>query len=266
LKSEVDVVLDGLGGDLFTGATIKGKMAIPHPFQGSFHVYYLELIKGGILPKEKIFHPDFLKECDIDLKESMRNYFDRFKGLPYWRICQNYNLKQRWRRNLQYGPHQLRTFVDVQTPMFVPSLLNISRSASFFQLLGQRYYLKMHNRNLANLAIVPESKTNLPLVWPIPFRYGKKVLDCCVNLLPSRVQKAFCHHSPPTYDYKNWFRNELRELVEDRLLGNRGAFEGIVRREFLENVVNEHLSGQRDQTSALSLLLTFESWHRAIKS
>jgi asparagine synthase (glutamine-hydrolysing) len=59
-----------------------------------------------------------------------------------------------------------------------------------------------------------------------------------------------------------WFRGELREAFGD-ILGSalarqRGYFDAA----FVDRILAEHLSGQRDHSARLWMLLVFEIWHR----
>lgn len=58
-----------------------------------------------------------------------------------------------------------------------------------------------------------------------------------------------------------WMRQDLRSAVESRLFNSRFVEEGLFRKEYLENLVGEHMSGERDHSYRLWLLLGLEVWH-----
>ncbi len=60
----------------------------------------------------------------------------------------------------------------------------------------------------------------------------------------------------------HWFRNELREITHDSLLGESARINNYFRREAVERLVNEHESRQFDHAYRLWSLLVLELWLR----
>jgi asparagine synthase (glutamine-hydrolysing) len=58
-----------------------------------------------------------------------------------------------------------------------------------------------------------------------------------------------------------WMRQDLRQLVTQRLENSRFVEDGIFRQEYLQDIVREHMSGKRDHSYRLWLLLSLEIWH-----
>jgi len=59
-----------------------------------------------------------------------------------------------------------------------------------------------------------------------------------------------------------WFRGRLREVFGDILQSARTRQRGYFETRFVDRIVADHLSGRRDHTLRLWLLLMFELWHR----
>lgn len=59
-----------------------------------------------------------------------------------------------------------------------------------------------------------------------------------------------------------WFRNELREFVQDTLLGDRSTSRGYFSPQTLHEIIKTHNSGARDYSSQIWSLLFLEMWHR----
>ncbi len=59
-----------------------------------------------------------------------------------------------------------------------------------------------------------------------------------------------------------WFRGNLRELFADTLLSTRTLQRGYFQPAFVNQLVNEHLTGTRDHTLRLWQLVVFERWHQ----
>lgn len=58
-----------------------------------------------------------------------------------------------------------------------------------------------------------------------------------------------------------WFRGEMRSLVEERLLDRASACRTYFRPDVIDRMIREHESGRHDHKRVLFSLLTFEIWH-----
>ena len=59
-----------------------------------------------------------------------------------------------------------------------------------------------------------------------------------------------------------WFKNDLREALQDELSPERIRRQGIFDAREVERLVSEHLSGRRDHRKPLWTLFVFQLWHR----
>ena len=59
-----------------------------------------------------------------------------------------------------------------------------------------------------------------------------------------------------------WFKNELRDALRDELSPSRLAGQGMFRPESVQALVQDHLSGRRDNRKELWALFVFQYWHR----
>jgi len=62
---------------------------------------------------------------------------------------------------------------------------------------------------------------------------------------------------------RRWFNNELRELLYDTLTDCRTRQRGYFNQKAVEEILDEHRRGRRDNSTHLWGLLTLELWHRA---
>jgi asparagine synthase (glutamine-hydrolysing) len=60
----------------------------------------------------------------------------------------------------------------------------------------------------------------------------------------------------------SWFRRELRDLLQDHLLGRDDAGAALFDRVFVERLVRQHVAGTRDWSTQLYPLLVFRMWYR----
>ena len=59
-----------------------------------------------------------------------------------------------------------------------------------------------------------------------------------------------------------WFRGELKEMAHDTLLGRRAMDRGYFRRQTVERLLSEHVTGVKNWHEHLWNLLMLELWHR----
>jgi asparagine synthase (glutamine-hydrolysing) len=59
-----------------------------------------------------------------------------------------------------------------------------------------------------------------------------------------------------------WFRGNLRDLFADTLLSTASVTRDYFQQAFVRRLVDEHLSGRRDHSLRLWLLVVFERWHQ----
>ncbi len=60
-----------------------------------------------------------------------------------------------------------------------------------------------------------------------------------------------------------WFRGELRDYIRDILLSQRHLERGYFRREAVEKLVENHVTGRVNAQYSIWNLLMLELWHRA---
>ncbi len=63
-----------------------------------------------------------------------------------------------------------------------------------------------------------------------------------------------------------WFRNELKQRVQDAVLGSRLQDTGIFNRDYLQRLVDEHQNGTGEHSAALWSLLMFDSYLKNVVS
>jgi len=60
-----------------------------------------------------------------------------------------------------------------------------------------------------------------------------------------------------------WFRNQLAAYVRDILLSERASQRGLVNRDAVGRLIEEHQKGVRDHSAQIWALLSLEEWCRA---
>ena len=63
-----------------------------------------------------------------------------------------------------------------------------------------------------------------------------------------------------------WLRNDLRELTEDLLMTRSASVTAVIRREYIDNIVHEHMDGRANHAAKIWTLLCLEAWCSAFKT
>jgi len=88
------------------------------------------------------------------------------------------------------------------------------------------------------------------------------------------LREAFADLLPPAINRRGkmgfgvpvgaWFRGQLRDYVRDLLLAPNARYRDMLSGSFVENLVNDHLSGKRHVGPQLWTLICFEEWLRLL--
>ncbi len=101
---------------------------------------------------------------------------------------------------------------------------------------------------------------SLPLAWRLGPLGGKRILkDWARDRLPPEVlRRSKMGFGVPVGE---WFRNELQDLVRERLLASGSFCLQIFQPAWLQRLVESHLSGRGNHEHQLWALLMLELWH-----
>ena len=108
---------------------------------------------------------------------------------------------------------------------------------------------------------VVELAARMPIELKQQGTRGKVILtETFDDLLPASIQtrKKMGFGVP----LAPWFRNELKELLVDSLLSEQSLNRGVFRREPVQKLIDEHMTGQWDHCYRLWNLLCLEHWCR----
>ena len=266
IKNEIDVILDGLCGDAITGGHLSSNM-----FKSKSSVFAAELvyINRAVVTKsseirKSIFNKEFLNEMSYAPEDSIKEHFKKLNKKPIWWGCHLFDIFERQRRFIQFGPHQLRPFVDVQTPFYNNKLIDYMGSLPSYYLKNQNLYFKMYRNNLKELAKINDSARNLPIAYPDYIRYSKRVFDFTRRRLPEFVKRKITFDIESPFNYADWFRTSLRELVMDSIVGSNVLFDGIFEKKIIFNIIDEHMKFKKDNSPIIACLLTFSTWKESL--
>ncbi len=108
---------------------------------------------------------------------------------------------------------------------------------------------------------VAEAAAAMPIELKLRGQQGKRILiETFRDLLPPSIQKRPKMGFGVPLDH--WFRDELKPLLHDVLLGERALSRGLFRPDAVRNLVAEHSERKWDHSARLWSLLVLELWQQ----
>ncbi|UCC31900.1 MAG: hypothetical protein JSU86_06405 [Phycisphaerales bacterium] len=267
LADEADVVLDGMSGDALTGGILTWKTLCTNDVGRAAKIFFRHRATAWAdsADRARLFNAEFLGQVQYDPIEPIRRYFGRQPRERCWKSAYSFDLHERQRRFVRYGPHLLYPLVAVETPFFGGGIPELTSVMPLSQLMQQRAYVAMLSKHLPTLAAVPDAARRVPVSWPTSVRFAKRVFDVSRRGLIRSLSAQPHAAEPGITDYAGWFRTDLREFVQDRLLTESGFPEEVLCRRAVEELAREHLEGLADHTAKLGCLLAFTTWYRSMR-
>jgi asparagine synthase (glutamine-hydrolysing) len=179
-------------------------------------------------------------------------------------------------KNEGYGPalraHLDHSALDLLDPLFdaAPDFLSGANWADTHVYLPDDLLVKV---DVASMAVSLESRSPLLdhklMEWAFSLPVGVKTPG---GVAKGLFKKAMEPHLPHDLLYRpkmgfgcpidHWLRSDLREMAHDLLLSSRFEQRGIVTREYVERLLDEHMSGANSHHTRLFALLNLELWFR----
>ena len=141
---------------------------------------------------------------------------------------------------------------DCSTRLAEHQLPIVDRMSMAFSLEARNPFL---DRRVASFAM------RIPASWQMKKRRIKYVLR---RLGERYLSRELLYRKKQGFGFPlaQWFRGELRPLITEVARGSRLAEVGLFRREEMERLVTEHVSGRVDHNYRLWLLFNLEVWYR----
>ncbi|MDR2761091.1 MAG: asparagine synthase (glutamine-hydrolyzing) [Planctomycetaceae bacterium] len=147
------------------------------------------------------------------------------------------------------------SFVDMQTylPCDILTKVDIASMSSSLECRSP-----LLDYRVAELAV------RIPLKYKIVGGYGKYILrNVFSDLLPTNIERRRKMGFGVPIDH--WFRNELKSRVRDVLLDQKTIERGFFKKEYIQQILNEHFSNQFDHAYRIWSLFVLELWMRNIQ-
>lgn len=198
------------------------------------------------------FHEAYYRYWNRLLSDDERSSF--FQD-PIWRKMNATSPREAFERVLDGTPYDnpLDSALLFELKTFLHGLLIVEDKVSSAHGLEVR--VPFLDRELVDFAL------SLPASWKLHNGTGKRILrEALRPFLPHEiVQKKKQGFSAPE---QSWFRKSSLMYINETLLDKAARLHEYIRREEIDRVIREHVSGARNHRLLLWSLLSFEWWLR----
>jgi len=241
----VKVVLAGPGGDETLGGypwryEVLKNCGNPQEFENAIYNYWSRLV------------PD--KDFKTFFTPQMQSLFGSYSPLEsLQKVLKKNSFKNYFRKAL---------YIDAKT--FLHGILVIEDKLSMAHSLESRvpfldnelvdFTTRIPSKYLLNDTWVETAKTDINVS-------GKYILRRAMeNILPREIiENRKQGFSPPD---QSWYMQQLVRYIKSTILSEQSLDRGYFQREFIENILEQHISGRANHRLLIWSLLSFEWWNR----
>jgi asparagine synthase (glutamine-hydrolysing) len=267
VKPHVEVVFLGMGRsdsvlagielnhDLLKATTLNEAARVFFAYNG---MYVPPAIQVRVLSKS------FYQKTQGAAFDALLQMLGQLESNTYHGLIEAFCLQCRWPRSSNWGSILSRTQVETRSPYSDNALCDLVFRAPARWRSSRQMQLAVIRRSRPDLAQVPWDYTGLPVNVSTPqviwmrrayFRARREIEHWTRGFIPSILAQERAN-------YPLWYRTVLRPWLEEVLLDPRTLERGYYDEEGLRQLIEEHMSGQRNYSIQFGLLLTFELWNR----
>jgi len=275
VKEDVDVVFHGMGlgvslGGFYTYTPLDVRKILKAQDSTIASLLYRKLTSYTLVTDEMM--PHFFSNT----------YYQRIKGMPIRSLIRELKKVKvkhpanKWncffhRNHTRYhsSVNHLRRYLEDRVPAYDNDFVDFCLKIPPELLFEHKVYYKFFTKLAPDLAAIPYQKTGVPPLAPLfAHRIGllikggyKMFIQKLRGITGGRV---LIQHKIGYPDLDEWIRKDkvLRKFFEDILLNEKTMSRGYFNREYITQIIKEHMSGKKDYARQLCALLTFELWHR----
>ena len=255
-------VINGYGGNEFLGF-LSGNLAryyylgklsnLAERFHRDLNTFFTEPELGFLL------QPDIFKEIRGVAYGTLRRVLNDSQERTSFTKLYNFMLTQKARRLNLLGIIMDHSHLEYSLPFYDYDFADFALSLPPRERLWARFYRYFLTKKFPRLSQIPYQRTGLPVTASLSSVLLKKAL---AKLGISVVGKELRALTPSYLDYPNWTRRELKPFILSVLRQNSLTARHLFNQGYVDWLLDEHFSSQREHSAKIGLLLTFEIWYR----
>ena len=261
-KADFKILLRGHGGEIAKAALAYPVMATPrindcHTGDQALNEIFAmtNLVLRDIDP-DRLFQPDFAKIMKsaptASLEDSCKSASDILAPAD---LCVFYYIKEHIRRQVVASLDIFRTCTEIRLPYvdgtFIENLLKLPLS---MRNRGEIHHLLV-KKCMPDLLKIPDSNTGAPMDAGAARLF---LTDKFNSLMKKLSIKGFRHYT----EFEKWHRGGFQQSSRNIIFSSRTRDRGIYRMDYLDQVFQSHMSGQKDYARLLGTIVGIELWFR----
>lgn len=261
--------LSGQGSNIFGGTlhrrntrTLVDKESFNKTLINNFINIY-KIIDESWLPI--VFAKDFYREIKGQYLETLHNYINKYRVPLYTYYI--YLLKEHIRRGTFGGNLYSNLFYETRMPTLDNDLVDFSFEIPLNLKKNRYLYRKTFTEYFPELAKIPRDGTGLPLDISNTRiklnRYKKEIFRRAnKSLLSYLINSSYNKRNLSYTNYSEWFRNELKDRIENILLEDKTLNRGIYNEKGIRKILELHQKRKTDHSNLILQLLNLEFFFR----
>lgn len=212
-----------------------------------------------------IFYDEVFQKIKNGYTKIPQNYIQIDKNPIY--CYYNLLINEYVRRGTLGGNIVNNLYYETRMPSYDNDLIEFAYRLPIELRKNQFIYRNTFNRMFPKLASIPREGTGLPLnasEFRLKFKtFERKIIkELKKTSINKIIQKLGLWDNPNYVDYKNWFKKELKENVEEVLLDKRTLSRGIFKEDGIKNLLNQHYFTEKDHSKLIWQIINLEYFFR----
>lgn len=262
LKQMGELLLIGTAGDVLTGAFLSENFYIQRAKSIDDFAQYMLKVFNVVFPVTEL--NNLFVNTTVDPKEYLLETIHAvLETLPryqeYADLYDHFNLTQRHRKWLHIGTNFWKSYISVHMPFYDYDLFHFLIQVPISYRKNQKITRETLKKYYPALADIPDCRTGIPLkagdfslaLWRLSKnRYAR-------YLLQKTPWDPFRTKNKNVAKYSEWIKTNLRQEIMQSL-GSGSTSSQYLNTRYIDQILDEHMSGRRNRTSEINSLLSFE--------
>ena len=279
IKEESDILLHGHGLDYtFHGLYLPRahilKIALPVSDKislGTLPTAIVQKLKYSVKKEhpEKLFQQEIATQYEESIMGSINSILENqsIYASNVYNAWDYFILHSLFKHYTFLNVACIRAYMEERTIIYDNELFDLYLSMPPHLRVTGNVYKKAFKKLAPELAAIPDANTRVkvdaPLLWEWESTTVRKILRT-LKILP--IHRS--HH--PSYRDESWpnfrelirYNKKLRKLISETIHDEECISSKLFNVKYIDSIFNKHLSGEKNFTYLLLLLLTFGRWHK----
>jgi len=269
MKKYFDICLCGVEAALISGLYLNNAILSTTNMEQCCNIVFKKMNSGNIEFKneEKFYNQNIVKFISGISQKSIATSVREIISDPEY--SDYFFINNRIRRWCLMGSVCVQTKLEIRKPFidndFIELVYSLPNELRFNHYIYNKILLKFFPKTYKS---IPWQRTGLPIgtskIIEKIYKYYRAGKSKTNRLFPKIGVLPLFKDDRDYVDYNSWMRNniELRKYIYDTLLSERVLSRGYFNSDYIRELIDDHMSGKKNNAQIIGLLLTFELFNR----